>query len=344
MMTRTSISFLVAAALVGCGDNGSDDNKNPPGGPDDPQNPDGEKTVDAAGTYRVRSTFDVMATMPSANGAFIDGLIAATDDPDDPMSWVLDQMLNSMQPSTFKTVLQTAKPFVAGYLNGKVTMLAPDLVGTLTEVGHRMADLTKNFGLNEKLYVISSEGNYIGHVVVDGARFKVGSGSMDVAFADVDLDDVTAESIHVTYENAHLGIGDHTLPIEYGKLMRVGLDLAVIPAIDPTATGLADLLDNVVDCAGVGASVANAAGVGSAAFWKSVCLSGLDQAADKIYDQILDSNSMVDFKLLGQARASDSNGDYKLDKLTFGEWSGSLSHKGTDAALAQPAKFDGERM
>ncbi len=41
-----------------------------------------------------------------------------------------------------------SKPFVIGYLNDRVTSLAPDLVGTLTELGQRMEDLTKNFGVN----------------------------------------------------------------------------------------------------------------------------------------------------------------------------------------------------
>src|SRR5512139_1871868 len=142
MMKPTSLSLAIALALVGagCGDNLLDDDTNPTN-PDDPSNPDGERSVDAAGTYRLHSTFDIATNMPGTSGAFVNGLIAATDDPDDPMSWLLDQMINSMQPGTVKTVLQNAKPFVAGYLNDQVTQLAPELVNTVTSIGHRMADL-----------------------------------------------------------------------------------------------------------------------------------------------------------------------------------------------------------
>jgi len=70
------------------------------------------------------------------------------------MSWLLDQMIGSMQPGSFKTFLQNAKPFVAGYLNDQLTNLAPDLVGTVTDIGHRMSDLTKNFGVEEQLSII----------------------------------------------------------------------------------------------------------------------------------------------------------------------------------------------
>jgi hypothetical protein len=150
--------------------------------------------------------------------------------------------------------------------------------------------------------------------------------------------------VHVTHANGHLDLADHSLPLPYGKLMRIGLDVAVIPAIDPTATGLADLLDNVVDCQGVGAAVAGQVPVGNAAFWKSVCLAGLTYAANKIYDQILSADSLLDLHRTGSARAADSNNDYKLDKLTFGEWSGTADYDGAAAPIAPPATFSGERM
>jgi len=342
MMKPTALSLAFALALVGCGDNLTDGND--PNNPGDPSNPDGDRSVDAAGTYRLHSKFDIATNMPGTAGSFVNGLIAATDDPDDPMSWLLDQMIGSMQPGSFKTFLQNAKPFVAGYLNDQLTNLAPDLVGTVTDIGHRMSDLTKNFGVEEQLSIITSDQQYVGQIIVDGVRFKVDGSFVDAPFAAHDLDDVIADGVHIAYENGRINVGDHTLPLPYGKLVRIGLDVAIIPAIDPTATGLADLLDNVVDCQGVGQGVANALGVGNAAFWKSVCLAGLARAANLVYDQLVAADSALDFHINGTARASDSDGDYKLDKLSFGEWAGMLSYDGTAAPLAQPATFDGERL
>ncbi len=343
MISPTRLSLLFALTLVGCADNhmpGDDDGGRDP----DPQQPDPERSVEVTGTYRLHSTFDIATNMPGSSGAFVNGLIAATDDPDDPMSWLLDQMISTLPNGTPKTVLQTAKPFVAGYLNDKLTQLAPELVGTVRDVGHRMADLTKNFGVAEKLAVTSSDQLLLGRITADGVRFKVDSNYVDAAFADHDIDDVIVDGVNVTYQNGHLGIGEHTLPLPYAKIVRVGLDVAIIPAIDPSAHDVADLLDDVVDCHGVGQGVADALGVGSAAFWESACHGGLAQAANLVYDQIAAADSSLDFQLTGNARAADSNDDYKLDKLSFGEWAGTLSYSGTVTPLAQPATFVGDRL
>ena len=345
MMKPTSLSLALALALVGCGDSSTDDN-NPNPDPGDPSgDPDGTRPTEATGTYRIHSTFDIATNMPGTAGSFVNGLIAATDDPDDPMSWLLDQMINSMDPGAIKTILQNAKPFVAGYLNDQVTQLAPELVNTVTEIGQRMAYMTKHFGVEEKLIVISSDQQLVGQMTVDGVRFPIDAmTTIDAPFAAHNLDDVTANGLHVTYENGRMGMGEHTLPLPYGKLVRIGLDSAIIPAIDPTADSLADLLDNVVNCTGVGQGIADALDVGSPAFWKSVCLAGLDQAADLVYDQLVDPATMLDFNLTGTSRASDTTADYQLDKLSFGEWSGTNKFEMTVVPLAQPATFEGTRQ
>lgn len=340
----TSLAFASLAALTACGDDATDHIPDDPGDPGNPGDPDGTRTVDAAGSYRVHSTFDIATNMPGTAGSFVNGLIAATDDPDDPMSWLLDQMLATMQPGTFKTILVNAKPLVTPYLNSQLQALAPDLVDTVTEIGHRMAYMTKHFGLEERLVVISSDQQYVGQMTADGARFAIDAATtIDAPFYAHDLDDVTATGIHIAYANDRLTVGDHTLALAYGRLVRIGLDAAIIPAIDPTATGLADLLDNVVNCQGVGQAIADELDIGSPAFWKSVCIAGLGRAADLVYDQLVAADSLLDFNLTGTARANDTNGDYKLDKLGFGEWAGTNKFEATVVPLAQPATFAGAR-
>src|SRR5690606_7602800 len=173
---------------------------------------------------------------PGTTGSVVNGLIEATDDPDDPMSWVVDQMLAQMEDGTVKTILVGAKPFLIGYLNDKVTELAPDLVGTITELGQRTADLMKKFGIDERLEVNSVDQTYIGRIVVDGARFTIDGTVESYAFVDHDIDDVVVDSVFVQLENeSRFIVGEHTLPLPYGKLVRLGLDAAIIPAIDPSA-------------------------------------------------------------------------------------------------------------
>src|SRR5262249_45660114 len=160
--------------------------------------------------------------------------------------------------------------------NDQLTNLAPDLVHTIQKIGMNMADLTKHFGVNEKLVVAGADQSLIARVIADGVRFQIGGNTIDEAFFDHNMDDVVVDGVFIGVQNeARLTIATHTLPLPYGKIVRIGLDDAVIPAIDPTATSLANLLDHVVDCAGVGATVASTLGVGTASFWQTACLGGL---------------------------------------------------------------------
>ena len=349
-MKPTYLTPLAFASLslfaVACGDSATDDDPTEPGIPTNPDDTDdAPRAIDPSGSYRLHSTFDIATNMPGTAGSFVNGLIEATDDPDDPMSWLLDQMIGSMQPGTFKTILENAKPFVAGALNAELTNLAPELVATVTEIGQRMAYMTKHFGVEEQLVVVSSDQQYVGTMTVDGVRFAIdATTTVDAPFYAHDLDDVTAAGLHIAYENNRLAIGDHALALPYGKLVRIGLDAAIIPAIDANATGLADLLDNVVNCQGVGQSIADSLDIGSAAFWNSVCLAGLDRAAGFVYDQLVAQDSMLDFNLTGSSRAADTNNDLKLDTLTFGEWAGTNEFDAQIVPLAQPATYTGARQ
>ncbi|HUS28589.1 MAG TPA: hypothetical protein VMZ53_08770, partial [Kofleriaceae bacterium] len=63
-----------------------------------------------------------------------------------------------------------------------------------------------------------------------------------------------------------------------------------------------------------------------------------------LYEQIADQNSKLSLHLVGSSRAADTNNDYKLDKLVFGTWQGTMTYEADDATLAQPADYDGTRM
>jgi hypothetical protein len=348
MKTITSLSCVVALALAGCADHsvaGDDDGGGGDGMGSQEETPP-ERQMDAQGTYRLQSTFDIATNMPGTAGSVLNGLISATDDPDDPMSWVLDQMLAQMDDGTLKDILVGAKPLVAGYLNDRLHDLAPGLVDTITGVGQRMGDLTKHFGLREKLEINSVDQTYIARVTADGVHWDVEGTSIDLGFVENNIDEVYADSVYIAYEksNSTLQIGEHTLPLPYGKLVRLALDNVVVPEIDPTAHSLVELLDHQVNCAGVGQAVVDYLGFGSATFFATVCHSGLQTAANYAYDQIAAQNAVLDMHLMGTSRAADTNDDYKLDKLTFGTWSGSLTYEATDATLAQPATYHGGRL
>lgn len=349
-MMKTSLSFVVGLALlggaVGCADHGVASGDDGMGDGSGSQEPTPDPQVDAQGTYRVNSTFDIATNMPGTAGTVLNSIIAATDDPDDPMSWLLDQLLAQMSPGTLKDILVAGKPLVAQYLNDRLHDLAPNLVDTLIKIGDRMGAMTKHFGLDEKLQVSSVDQTYIARVTADGVRFTIDGTTTDLDFFSHDIDDVVANDVFITYDKGagRLGIGEHTLPLPYGKLVRLGLDFAIIPAIDPTAHNLPELLDHLVNCQGVGQSISDYLGVGSATFWAGACKSGLTAAGNMLYAQIADQNAKLSLEVVGTSRAADTNNDYKLDKLLFGTWSGTMTYDAADATLAQPAVYDGARM
>jgi hypothetical protein len=348
MMKLTSLSLVLGLSLLGataCTDHtvGDDDGMGPGSGsnetPPEPQ-------MDAQGTYRVNSTFDIATNMPGTAGTVLNGIIDATDSPDDPMRWLLDQMLAQMADGTLKDILVAGEPFVAGYLNDRLHDLAPDLMDKLLEVGHRMQEMTKHFGLNEKLEVSSVDQTYIARVTADGVRFTIEGTTTDLDFLSHDIDNVVANDVFITYDKgaSRMGIGEHTLPLPYGKIVRMGLDFAIIPAIDPTAHNLGEMMNHLVNCQSVGQNIADALGFGSASFWGAACVSGVNAGANLLYGQLADQNSKLSLKIVGSSRAADTNNDYKLDKLLFGTWQGTMTYDATDATLAQPAEYDGARM
>lgn len=334
---RSALTLSFALALAGCADNTTRD----PGGDPDP-NPEPPRALEVSGSYRVHSTFDLAASLPDQG--FVTALIAATDDPDDPMLWVVDQMLAAMDPGALRSLLDSAKPIVASYLNERLTTLAPELVAKLDAVGDRMGAMMKRFGLNEKLTIGSSDSRLVGEIIVDGVRFDVDGHPVDTFLAEHDLDNVIVHGVSVAFQAEQtLALAEHSITLPYGKLVRIGLDIAVIPAIDPTASSLTDLLDHSVDCAAVGASVADALGVGSAAIWQSACRAGLARAADLLYSQI-SSDDPLEVARTGSSRVIDANDDYLVDQLTSGVWSGTLHYHGANHAVVQPASYEGQRF
>src|SRR5438477_9162655 len=118
MGNPSKLGLLVALFTVGCaadkmgpGDDGTpgDDDGGDPVPPPPPPAP-----LDPTGSYRIHSQFDVAQNMPGTVGAVVNGLIAATDDPNDPMQWVLDQAIAAMPDGFFKDALTAAEPFLAG--------------------------------------------------------------------------------------------------------------------------------------------------------------------------------------------------------------------------------------
>jgi hypothetical protein len=352
MLTTKNLAFALTIALgaIGCAADSPSD-PNDPNNPDNPDNPDNpSKDLDATGKYQMRSNFDLATNAPGKVGDVTRAIIDMTDSPEDPTLWVLDQLIAKMPSGTFKSALNSSKGFIAGYLNDRVLEFAPDFVSTFTQVGQDFGQIAKNFGLNETLEVSKSADGYIATHTAIGAHFKIDNIESDHNFADYQVANIVTDQVGVSLDKTgNLGIADHKLDVTLGKVLRVGLDGAIIPMIDPTANNLGTLLQHKVDCVRVGQLVRDAiASVigygGSASTYEGACNQGLQAGAQVIYNKISDiDTSVLEFSITGAARGLDKNGDKMLDSIQTGAWSGNLSYAGTPAPLAG-ATFYGERM
>jgi hypothetical protein len=337
-------ALVFCAAAMGCAADPADEPGGDDGASDEPGGGDETRLLDAAGTYRLQSKLDLASSVPGTAGEVVSKIIEITDDPDDPTLWVLDQALAAMPSGYLKSALQSVKPYVAGYLNDRILDLAPDFVPVAFQLAHEFGQMAKGFGLNETLEVSGAPGAYTSNVTVVGAHFTIDGVESDHAFADHGGSDVTAGSAGVTLDAGKLGIGEHRFELSYGKLLRMGLDAAIVPMLEPGATNLNELFASKVSCQLIGQAIAAAVGLGGSSTYASACTAGLNRGASYIYSKIATIDGVaLGFGLTGAARAIDKDRDGSVDTINTGAWTGTVSYGSTPAPLAA-ATFFGARM
>jgi hypothetical protein len=346
MLKRNLPVFLLAAATAaGCaaqpvGEPG-DDNGDDVGGGGDGGGDDVPPPSTPEGTFAITSDFDLASNAPGTAGKVANYFIAATDDPDDPTKFLVDELIKALPDGSIKDFAQQSAPFVTGYLNDRLLEIAPNFVTKIIDVGDAFGQVTRHFGTVETLQV-DAQGRAV--TTVRGLHFKIDNVDMNFAFADYGIAETKVEGLTVTLEpSGKLQISEHTVPLKYGQVLKLALDQAVIPMIDPSAQDLGDILESAVDCEAVGQYVFEALDFGSPSTYETACHAGLQAASGALYklmDQI--DGSALEFGLAGTARGVDRNADGKMDDLQSGTWSGTLGYAGQPAPLAN-ATFFGKR-
>jgi hypothetical protein len=338
-------SLLFAATVAGCAANVTDpgpmDGSDGSGSGSDPDNQ--PVPLSPQGKFAISSTFDLATNMPGTAGTVVNIFISATDDPDDPTKFIVEKLVDALPDGSIKNDLQSAIPFVAGYLNDRLLMWAPDLVTKVVKLGDGFGQIAHNFGMTGTLD-IAANGTAVHEI--DGFHFKVDTTELDFPFSDYGIQPVKAEGVGVQLsQTGKLTIADHALPLSYGAALRMGLDEVVIPLVDPDAVTVADVLHDSIDCSAVGEYVYDAVGFGSASTFESACNAGLSAAGGFVYSELsrLDS-SALNFHITGTARGVDSDKNGSMDAVQTGTWTGTLDYAGTPAPLAPNAKFHAARM
>jgi hypothetical protein len=350
MTTAKLFSILFAgASLVGCttapvGKGGGGGGGGEGGGGGGGGGSGGEPTpLDAAGSYELNSSFDMVTDMPGTVGTIANDFIAATDQPGDPTKWIVDQIIAQL-PSSVQTLASLAESTIVNYLNGQLTNFAPNFVTTMTTVGTDFSDMAKHTGLTSTLVVTASGAEYTSTHTITGAQFTVQGTTSAYPFSSYGAQNIVVPGVAVTLSSTNqLSLAEQQVPVQLGMLLHIGLDGAVIPLVDPNATNLTQLLDDNINCTTVGQDIYNAISIGSPSIFAAACTAGLAAAANEIYSKIDGIDSQVlQFNMTGTAAAS-SDGDGNVDTLAAGAWSGTLSYAGTPAPLAS-ATFTGSRQ
>jgi hypothetical protein len=345
MMTRSlslSLLLVLGAGLGGCAANAPDDDDGNGGGGGS-GGADGEIVpLSPEGKFAMQSTFDIATNMPGTAGAVVNSFIDATDSPDDPTHWILDQIVAQLPAGSFKNTVQGAIPFAAGYLNDRLLDVAPDFVTTVRDLGNKFGQVARNFGTMETVEITAG-----GQAtkLVTGVEFKIDQIDLQYSFKDYNMADVSIPALAVALDaTGRLTIADHKVPLSYGKVLRIALDEVVIPMVDPTAFNLEDVLKHLVNCQAVGQYLYEAIDIGSASTFQSACDAGLKGGSSALYGLLAKvDSSALEFGINGVARGIDTNNDGKMDKIQTGAWAGTLAYGGAGAPLAKGV-FIGQRM
>ena len=350
----TTLALLLAATAAGCAADSTgpdDDIDNPDPNPQPDPNP---VPLTPEGKFSVQSDFDVATNLPGTAGTVVNYFIQATDDPDDPTKFILEQLINALPNGSIKNTLQGSVPFVAGYLNDRLLEVAPDFVGKVVDLGDGLGQVAHHFGTIEVLDITATPApstggdpsrGYAATKTVQGLHFNVDSVDIDLRFADYAIADVKVEGLSVALETTgKLNVSQHKVPLKFGAIMKLAMNEVIIPFIDPSVTDLEGLLKKAVNCQAVGQYVFEAIDLGSPSTFESACNSGLHAASTAFY-RALDNidTAALEFDLLGTARGVDKNHDGKMDDIQTGVWTGQLGYAGTPAPLST-AKFFGTKM
>ncbi len=297
------------ASLVGCGDS--------------PASPDAAiSTVPTspAGGFAVTSTFDF--GVPAAAGPVLATLVSATDGPDDPARFLVDQMISALPDGSVKTIAMLGAPYLASYLNAQLASIAPRLVPGIHAISAGVSRIATHIGTVETLQIDASGA---ATRLITGVRFDVGTTATTVRLADAGLAEVSVAVQVALDATGHVTIGDHTHALPYGAVLRLGLDRAVAPSVAPGAADLAGALGLLVDCDQLGGTIASYVGVGSGELYGTACRAGMTAIASQIDGQLaaIDQDPLG-FEVKGTATGVDLDGDGTMDELTSGAWSGSL--------------------
>ncbi len=288
----------------------------------------------AVGVFAVTSTLDLH--VPAAAAPALTTLLGATDGPDDPARYLVDRLIALLPDGSVKTLATAVTPYVAAYLNARLDDLAPRFVDGLRGLAAGLSRIATHLGTAETLRV---DAGGTGVRTITGVRFEVGNAVTVVPLADAGLADLAA-GVWVTLDaEGHVGISEHEHALPYGAILRLGLDRAVAPSVEPTASDLAGALGKLLDCDRLGGVIADRVGLGSATLYGTACRATMTALASEVDARLAAiDQTPLGIEVAGTAIGFDGNGDGTMDELRAGRWTGAV-YAGSDREPIDAGSF-----
>lgn len=307
--------------------------------------------MDIRGQYELDSDFDIINGLPGKVGDVVNTFADMTDGPNDPATFVLDKIMAN-QSGTVANLVGSLRPGLDAIINDVIKDNAPGIVNDLLDLGSDFSQVTREFGIVSTMNVTgdSIEANSMTAVHTIGAySFNLDNQTYIFTMNELGVDTAVVENITVGLETSTgtVDFAQHEVPMQYGGFLAMALEEVIIPRIDSQATDLKSLLQNKIDCAAIGVSLAANVGVFGASFYTSTCNLGIEAAANYIMAELrdIDERAQVNMLISGVTTMKDPSGDGKADSMTKGNWSGAMEYLGEMGALAEGANpFTGARM
>jgi hypothetical protein len=332
MKNEITKAMLAMVVMTGCASEGRHPGSGGGPGDDEPQ-----PVVE--GTYALESSLELPDGYLAERAPLFDQFLAMTDDPDDPATWLLDQVEDRL--GWFEAAaLATAREALGldGIVNQLILEHSPELVADLIQLGSDTAELAHGLELSSRLIVRETAGGALvaDHEVVGIALASDGQ----VAPVEGVPMPAAARGVVVTVDSGVLRIDRHLLAIEQGAILKYGLEHVALPRVAPGADSVSGWLADEIDCAGIGARIEDLVEVGSPEDYQDACAAAVERAVDEVLGDAFEMRAQL--AIGGRADLADDDGDELVDALDNGTWQGTMTVDG--AALAMPAaSFEGAR-
>jgi len=306
-----------------------------------------------AGTYHLESTLDVGGGFPGGLGMTFRTIDDLTDDPYDPATWLIDYALAQLNSPTITSIVNAFRPGLDSDLYNQITTAAPDLVANLRRIGQDVTAVARHFGTGSDLVVEAHTNPIDGTVTVvekhtlKSVIFTLEGTRHELSFVSLRMPEPLAMNIPGDVQmQTTLLIGRHQFQVSYGRLILIALDQLIIPLLDPAASSMSQFLTDQINCVQVGASIANAVGVGTPAMWASACQNAITAVSNAIESEILridTTGAQLDWQ--GTATLVDHDSDRVVEALDPGRWTGTFLIAGQTSTLGLSASnaFHGTR-